>query len=37
MDPLTMMAMLQLGSSALGGLSSIMGGNEESDALKRQA
>lgn len=37
MDPLTAMAMMQLGSAALGGLSSIMGGNEESDALKRQA
>lgn len=37
MDPLTGMAMLQLGSMALGGLSSILGGNEEADALERQA
>lgn len=37
MDPLTGMAMLKLGSVALTGLSSLIGGNEESDAAKRQA
>ena len=37
MDPLTVMAGLKLGSMALGGLSSIMGGNDEAEAAERQA
>ena len=37
MDPMTVYAMLQLGSMAIQGISGIISGNEEANALERQA
>ena len=37
MDPMTVYAMLQLGSVAIQGISGIISGNEEANALERQA